>query len=243
MDRFFHPADLSRPALSLDEAESHHAARVLRKKEGDLIELFDGRGQAVRGQISLLKKNCVEVRVLDQLPLQPPAKPRITLAVAAPKGDRLKWLIEKATELGVDRVIPLLTERTVVESGASKLETLRAGVVAACKQSGRNWVMEITENQPLTAVCHPPYSESDLSTLTLIGEPASPVFHPAWITPEIANVQLVIGPEGGWSDAELNLLVAAGAIRTRVADHVLRTETAALQLAGLAVWWRESLRS
>ncbi len=237
MDRFFHSADLARPTLSLDEAESHHAVRVLRKNVGDRIELFDGRGQAVIGEITVLKKSSVEVRVVEQRPPQPQATPRITLAVAPPKGDRLKWLIEKATELGIDRFVPLQSERTVVEPGASKLETLRAAVVAACKQSGRNWVLEIAENTTLKTLLAPTMP----SAITFIGDPAGPVFGPEMIPSEMAEVQILIGPEGGWTSEELALMTASGAISVRVSEHVLRTETAAIQFAGLAVWCREQL--
>jgi 16S rRNA (uracil1498-N3)-methyltransferase len=254
MDRFFHPAGLSRSALSLDEAESHHAARVLRKQPGDCIELFDGRGQSAIAEITLVKKDRVEVRVVElREPLIAP-HPAIRLAVAPPKGDRFRWLVEKATELGIDQLIPMLTERTVVEPGAGKLDKLQAAVVAACKQSGRDLVMLVTENTPFTelmvacrsaneraAAVQPPTepaSSADAHRTLLLGDPQGEMFQPEMLPHETGEVFLLIGPEGGWSDAELEQATLAGARRVRFADQILRTETAALQLAGLCVWAR-----
>ena len=235
MDRFFHPAGLSRPTLSLDEAESHHAARVLRKQAGDRVELFDGRGQSAIGEITLVKKDRVEVRIVELRKLLVAPPPAIRLAVAPPKGDRFRWLVEKATELGIDQLIPLLTERTVVEPGAGKLDKLQAAVVAACKQSGRDLVMQVVENTPLGDLIVPPVS---VPRTLLLGDPHGEMFQPELIPQGTGEVLLLIGPEGGWSEAELERATQAGARRVRIADQILRTETAALQLAGLCVWAR-----
>ncbi len=237
MDRFFHPAGFARPNLSLDEAESHHAARVLRKQVGDSIELFDGRGQSALAEITVVKKDRVDVRVVEVREPVVRSQPAIHLAVAPPKGDRFRWLVEKATELGVDQLIPLLTERTVVEPGAGKLDKLQAAVVSACKQSGRDWVMQVEENLPFVKCLG---SESVPSTprTVLIGDPHGERFEPEMLPVGSGEVLLLIGPEGGWSDTELASATPAGARRVRIADQVLRTETAAIQLAGLCVWAR-----
>ena len=238
MDRFFHPTGFSRSALSLDEAESHHAARVLRKQAGDRVELFDGRGQSAIAEITLVKKDRVEVRILELREPSLAPLPAIRLAVAPPKGDRFRWLVEKATELGVDQLIPLLTERTVVEPGAGKLDKLQAAVVAACKQSGRDWVMQVSENTSFAECLKTDPMQSAASRVVLIGDPLGELFQPEMIPAGTAEVLLGIGPEGGWSEAELQSAGAAGARRVRIADQILRTETAAIQLAGLCVWAR-----
>lgn len=237
MDRFFHSAGLSRSTLSLDEAESHHAARVLRKQAGDRVELFDGRGQSAIAEITLVKKDRVEVRIVELRKLLVAPLPAIRLAVAPPKGDRFRWLVEKATELGIDQLIPMLTERTVVEPGGGKLDKLQAAVVAACKQSGRDLVMQVTENTPYGECLKAAPSEGT-SRVTLIGDPHGDLFQPEMIPVGSGEVLLLIGPEGGWSDAEVDLATQSGARRVRIADQILRTETAAIQLAGLCVWAR-----
>lgn len=237
MDRFFHPAGFLRPDLSLEESESHHASRVLRKQPGDTIELFDGRGESALAEITLVKKDRVDVRIVQRREPQPSPQPSIHLAVAPPKGDRFRWLVEKATELGVDRLIPLLTERTVVEPGAGKLDKLQAAVVAACKQSGRNLVMQVSENTPL-AQCLAEVGTTQTPRVSFIGDPQGEMFQPNMLPVGEGEVLLLIGPEGGWSEAELEAATRAGARRVRFADQILRTETAAIQLAGLCVWAR-----
>jgi 16S rRNA (uracil1498-N3)-methyltransferase len=237
MDRFFHSAGFLRPDLSLEESESHHAARVLRKQPGDTIELFDGRGQSALAEITTVKKDKVDVRIVRRGEPQIAPLPAIHLAVAPPKGDRFRWLVEKATELGVDRVIPLLTERTVVEPGAGKLDKLQAAVVAACKQSGRNLVMQVSENTPLVN-CLGAEQTSASPRVIFIGDPHGEMFQPSVLPVGVGEVLLLVGPEGGWSEAELESATRAGARRIRIADQILRTETAAIQLAGLCVWAR-----
>lgn len=185
-------------------------------------------------EITLVKKDRVEVRILERHPDEPEPLPRIHLAVAPPKGDRFKWLIEKATELGVDQITPLITTRTVVEPGAGKLDKLQAAVVAACKQSGRNRVMQVQENLPFGKLIEIAGTER----IVLVGDPGGRLFDPVMIPEGTREVVLLIGPEGGWTDEELSRAELAGAVRVRIADGVLRAETAAIQLAGLAVWAR-----
>ena len=201
------------------------------------MELFDGRGQSAIAEITLVKKDRVEVRIVEMR--EPPVAPQpaIRLAVAPPKGDRFRWLVEKATELGIDQLIPMLTERTVVEPGAGKLDKLQAAVVAACKQSGRNWVMSVLENTLFAACLLGPQIEGATRTV-LMGDPDGEIFQPEMLPAGTGEVLLLIGPEGGWSDSELEHASRSGARRVRIADQILRTETAALQLAGLCIWAR-----
>ena len=233
MDRFFHPAGLTQSTLSLDEAESHHASRVLRKSAGDRIEIFDGSGGAAIAEITAVKKDRVDVRIIERLADQPQESPEIHLMVAPPKGERLKWLVEKATELGVDQLTPLLTQRTVVEPGSHKLDKLQSAVVAACKQSGRNRVMQIGASRDLRSCL---LGASD-DRIFLMGDPLAPVWDPEPLR-TARSIVILIGPEGGWSPEELVLADAAGVVRVRGALGVLRTETAAIQFAGLAAWCR-----
>ncbi len=188
-------------------------------------------------EITLVKKDRVEVRIVELRKLLVAPLPTIRLAVAPPKGDRFRWLVEKATELGIDQLTPMMTERTVVEPGEGKLDKLQAAVVAACKQSGRDLVMQVAENTPF-AECLRNDSPEGASRATLIGDPHGELFQPGMIPVGSGEVLLLIGPEGGWSDAELELATQSGAKRVRIADQILRTETAAIQLAGLCVWAR-----
>jgi 16S rRNA (uracil1498-N3)-methyltransferase len=150
---------------------------------------------------------------------------RLELAVAMPKGDRADWLVEKLTELGVARLIPLRTQRSVVRPGAGKLDRWRRIVVAASKQCGRNQLMEIA---PLTDWPRL-VSDPNLPRRRLIVDPDGPAA--TWYASELIAA---IGPEGGWTDEELALANDAGWQRVGLGPRILRIETAAIVCASLA---------
>jgi 16S rRNA (uracil1498-N3)-methyltransferase len=155
---------------------------------------------------------------------------QVTLATAVPKVDRMRWLVEKATELGVERLIPLQTSRSVVAPGAVKLDKLRQAVIEACKQSGRNrlmtvdsltsWKQFVAEVMPAQATLVADRGGLPLPSLELPALPKTPVL-------------LVIGPEGGLSPAEIHEAVEAGARTVSLGTNILRIETAALALAAV----------
>ena len=157
------------------------------------------------------------------------------LGVACPKGDRLKWLVEKATELGVTELIPLLCERSVVEPRETKLAKLEQTVLAACKQCRRNTLMRIRESQPLHEfvaeapdpvwIAHP----GGESLKTLLAERRTQPLDPP------LPIWGAVGPEGGFSDTEIEQCVAAGARLVSVGRHVLRVETAVVAFAAIAM--------
>ena len=113
IDRFYHPQAWD-SRVTLDETEATHLYRVLRKQPGDEVELFNGRGEACRATVVSVEKKQVQLEP-KRVRIDETGPSGVTLALAPPKGDRFRWVIEKATELGVDEIVPLLTERTVVE--------------------------------------------------------------------------------------------------------------------------------
>jgi 16S rRNA (uracil1498-N3)-methyltransferase len=236
-DRFYHAGPWS-GTITLDGDEARHLVRVLRKQPGDRVELFDGRGGSASAIVSAVDKRTVELSLEEVRPPVPESQPRITIAAACPKGDRLRWLIEKATELGVDRFIPLSTVRSVVAPGPGKLAKLEQTVIAACKQSGRNRLMRIEEVCPLEQL----HERVDSRGVMLIGDPAgepivSVLQRLSAGREAISEYTAVIGPEGGFTDEEMQALRDQGGIPVTTAAHVLRIETAALAIAGtLAAW-------
>ncbi len=127
-----------RQRLSADEA--HHLSRVCRLGTGDIVEVFDGKGLATRSQVVAIVHGAVELEILAVEPERDPPL-RLTLATAVPKGERFDWLVEKATELGVERLIPIMTARSVVRPGKAKLDRLRRSIIEASKQSRRDRLM------------------------------------------------------------------------------------------------------
>src|SRR4051812_23439804 len=140
-DRFYCPDPPVEGFLTLSGDEARHLIRVRRLGPGDVVEVFDGRGTALRAEVAGVGRDRVELAVRGG-PLPDRVAPcLLTLATAVPKADRFDWLVEKATELGVARLVPLRTERSVVDPRATKLDRLRRAIIEAAKQCGRNRLM------------------------------------------------------------------------------------------------------
>ena len=145
--RFYIPADQwNLENLVLGEEESHHCLDVMRCREGDRVVVFNGKGTESEAQITVTEKGAVELKslIVNQTP-KPPAS--LTLGQAIPKGKNMDLIIQKATELGAARIVPLISERTVVQlSGddlAKKQQKWQRVVIEACKQCGQNWLPEV----------------------------------------------------------------------------------------------------
>lgn len=217
-----------RAILSGDEAR--HLARVLRAKVGEQVTLFDGRGRAWPARVKAIGRSDVELETDDPVEEPPRRGPTLTIAVSLPKGDRQKWLIEKLTELGVDRLVPLVTERGVAEATRSAIDRLERGVIEACKQCGRNQLMEIGEAATVSNVV----TSKPPSAIGLLADPrGAPLDHTA--LDSATDILALVGPEGGFTDAEVETARAAGFQPVTLAPHVLRIETAAIAVAARCV--------
>jgi 16S rRNA (uracil1498-N3)-methyltransferase len=217
-ERRFHVARIDRENVMLSPEESHHLLRVLRLTAGAEVSVFDGKGGSARARVEQVIGSDVELRILGpedsrESPLS------LTLAVAPPKGDRASFLIEKLTELGVSRLIPLETARG---RSASSLDRWRRISLEACKQSGRSRALAIEGPRSVASVLEEP-------KLLLMAHPgAAPLaVHSA------TKVIALVGPEGGWSEEEIALARARGAELFGLGPRTLRTETAAIAAATL----------
>ncbi len=228
-ERFFltAPPIAGRAVLSGDEAR--HLARVLRAKVGDSVSVFDGSGRAWPARVVSVGRSEVELETGDPADELPRRGLRLTLAVALPKGERQKWLVEKLTELGVERLVPLVTERGVAEATPSAIERLARSVIEACKQCGRNRLMGIA---PPATVAEVVMSKCP-QTIGLLADPNGGALDVATL-PQMDSVVTLVGPEGGFTDAEMTTARAAGFQAVTLAPHVLRIETAAIAMA--AAW-------
>ena len=224
-ERFFlaAPPQAGRATLSGDEAR--HLARVLRAKVGDLVRVFDGSGSEWSARVTQIGRDAVVLDIGDVVPAAPHSTRAVTLAVALPKGDRQKWLVEKLTELGVERLVPLVTERGVAEATESARARLERGVVEACKQCGRNTLMEIAEPATLEALAarHP-------DALRLVAQPGGRPLTEG-IGGDHSEIVAAVGPEGGFTPDEISAAERCGFERVSLGPHILRIETAAIALA------------
>jgi 16S rRNA (uracil1498-N3)-methyltransferase len=231
LDRFYCPS-LSDAMVELTVEEFHHLAHVLRKRVGDRVALFDGRGGWAEGTVESLGKREGRVRV-DRV--QPPSAeivPAVCIATAVPKGDRSRWLVEKLTELNVETWTPLQTVRSVVDPGVGRLEKLQQTVIAACKQCGRNRLLRVA---PLVTwqdwLAHEQV-QSGIFVADPGGEPISAAFERLTLrTAPLPRLAAAVGPEGGFAPEELKLAREAGAVCVSLGTPILRIETAAVALA------------
>ena len=224
-DRFYFSGELVPDVIELLGGEAQHLSRVLRKQAGQRVMLFDGRGTEAEAEIVEVAKRSVRLQVLAVGSAERGCAVGLELATAVPKGDRLRWLVEKATELGVARITPMRCERSVVDPGAGKLEKMRQVVIEACKQCGRNRLMEIGEVVPF-AEC----LRGDGHRLLADRQG----FRTSVESERFAGaecVRVIVGPEGGFTSEETDLARAAGVERVSFGRHILRIETAGVAAA------------
>jgi 16S rRNA (uracil1498-N3)-methyltransferase len=216
--------------LPLEPAAARHLTRVLRMRGGDALNVFDGAGRERRARIASARGEAVELELGEPLAVTPESPLAITLAQGVSRSERMDYAIQKATELGVKRIVPLMTQRSVVKLDASKatarLEHWRAVAISACEQCGRATLPEIEPPRPLAeylAVRAGGAAPTALRLVLLPGAATGPAALPA----PLAAVELLVGPEGGLEDEESALALGAGFRGLRLGPRILRTETAA----------------
>ena len=234
----------SRAVLTGDEA--HHLIRVMRAKPGDEFLLFDGKGYEYRARAAEVKRAGVQLDILEVYEVCNDPEIELSAAVALPKGDRQKWLIEKLTELGVRRFVPLVAERADVSVDSGVLARLRRQVVEASKQCGRSRFMEILPPMPRREAAAACREASSLEPLFLLAHPLSDgafgqVSFLALLRDSFRggvwqgkkHIFLAVGPVGGFSDQEVQQAVEDGWPILDLGKEVYRVETAAITAAAL----------
>ncbi|MCX5685501.1 MAG: RsmE family RNA methyltransferase [Planctomycetota bacterium] len=238
--RFYVPDLAGGAEVALPPTEAHHAAHVLRLAPGAAVELFDGCGRAADAQIATVRRGDVTARVESVRGPVARAGPAVHLGFAVPKGSRLDWLLEKATELGAASLRPVRFERSVAGAGEfseSKREKWLAHAIAAAKQSGLDYLPTIEEPLPLekfAAACGP----GIYGDLASDARPIAEVLRGLAAGDEVnlpRGMVIVIGPEGGLTDAERAALRAGGFLPVRLGHTTLRIETAAVALVAAVI--------
>lgn len=229
--------------VTLDAEQSKHLRTVVRLEVGDPLELTDGRGHVLTGRLAGGGRRDAEVEITEVSEAAGEvAAPRLHLACAVVKGKRFEFALEKAVELGVHAVTPLRTERGVIDPRDGKLDRWQGILVAAIKQSGRAHLPAL---RPLT---DPAGALDRIGGPVVFGAAPGDLVGETPLVPTAAAAQaarrrlegqsppaeitLLIGPEGGWSPTELQLLAVRDVVPLLLGPHVLRTETAAV--VGLA---------
>ena len=209
--QLFYAPDLTTPLYTLGEEESKHCIRVLRLRRGDTLHLTDGRGTLYRCEIAEEDARRCTVRVVERFPDYERMPYRLTMAVAPTKNiERFEWFLEKATEVGVSEIVPLLCERS--ERRALKIERAERVVVSAMKQSLKAFCPALRPLTPLADLLAEPFDGRRLIAHCDAHE----------------NLLVLIGPEGDFSPAEIDAALRAGFEEITLGRQRLRTETAAV---------------
>ena len=222
LSRFFIDAPLSLGQHELPEAQAHYIGRVLRHAVGDAVQLFDGSGQEYLGELIEVGKKTVRVEVREQLRGQAESPLRIHLGQGLSRGERMDWAIQKATELGVGEITPIVSERCEVrlkdERADKRMAHWRQVAISACEQCGRSVLPVLHAPQTLAE-----WQAGVQAELKLV---LHPVAAPLESHAKPQTLAFLIGPEGGLSDAEVEQAKTAGFHAARLGPRVLRTETA-----------------
>jgi 16S rRNA (uracil1498-N3)-methyltransferase len=228
------------PGAMVDLARdtASHLAKVLRARSGDEIILFNGDGREFTGAIEAVRGSRVSASIGAARSIDRESPLALTLLQCVPRGDRMDFIVQKATELGVGRIVPVLSQRSVVRldqpQAASKQAHWRAVAVSACEQCGRNRLPTVDAPQPLLNYLGAMNAKETPGLLRLVLEPERAAREPRGARVDIhaagpvTGADIAIGPEGGFAPEELEAFELSAFSRLRLGPRVLRTETAAI---------------
>ena len=229
------PKNVHGKALTIAGDEAHHLARVLRKQKGDSVWAVDGQGTAYEVQILHITRNEAQAKILQTRRRIGEPVAEISLAQGILKGERFDWLVEKATEIGVRTIIPLMTENAETVAGPQKLSRWKRVAMAAMKQSGRSVLPEVTPMKSFEDIlsmgtdCHCRLiSHSGVGSKALaVTELTSPKFKP--------KALILVGPEGGFTESEVEQSRDHGFQPISLGSRRLRGETAGIVVSSLVL--------
>lgn len=241
MARFFVDDRLKAGTMAFEGAEFHHMVRVTRHQVGDTVRLFDGKGREANAKIEFVSRHAATLKVGKVETVPEETGPQLVIAAAMPKASRSAWLVEKAVELGVKKIIPLKTARSVVDPRRSKLDTLQQNIISASKQSGRSRLMEIGDVTSWSDFL----AKMDPANITTVAHPGGAPFSEGLVDEMIAEqstakkksgsptVVVAIGPEGGFTVEEITQAATRGARLVSLGPRILRVETAVMMTAAV----------
>jgi len=227
--------------FALERDEAKHCSQVLRRQVGDQIILFDGAGNEATAEITAISGKHVDLSILERRSTPAPAV-SISLIQAIPKGANMEWIIEKAVELGVNAIFPVITERTVVrleaKEPAKKMQKWQRVALEACKQCGQNWLPRIHAPAPFISTLDS-LPAHDLKIIAAL-QPDSRSLKSVLTEPRTKNQEprtlcIAIGPEGDFTPAEYEAARMHAFLPITLGPLVLRVETAALYAMAAAV--------
>ncbi len=215
--------------FELERDETHHLQHVLRAREGDSVEIFDGEGHTVSSRISGISRHKISLSPDADIVTHPRLPCRVTLAQCTAKANRMNWIIEKAVELGAAEIVPVISQRTVVkqnrEHTSGKVQRWQRIAVGAARQCNTAWLTHVMPPMPISEIKAPiPGGMAIVAALTTDTVPLKSIL----ANPRPESLTALIGPEGDFTDEELRTVCQRGFTPVSLGPNVLRTETAGL---------------
>ena len=239
MHRFYvPPTDISSDTIRIRDPERHHLLNVLRLKYGDDVQIFDGGGNSYTARLEDTESLPAIASIQDHQ-FHPPIPPHITLFQAIPKADKMDLIVQKATEIGVDEIVPMMCERSVPKRGEDAQQKQQDRweriAIEASKQCGRPRFPKLLPPRTI-GECLEQAKNCELSLLLWKNEVERKIKSVLRNHRHIKSISLFIGPEGGFSDAEVENAIGSGCLPTTFGGNTLRTETAAIVAVAIAVY-------
>jgi 16S rRNA (uracil1498-N3)-methyltransferase len=228
---FIAPEAIAPPTIRISGPLLHHLRESLRLHRGESLTLTDHEGTRYRVEVTNITSQAIHTRILNQEAAQPRATPRIVLGQALLKGEKMDWVLQKATELGVDTIVPLETRHSVVKPNPGRIEhqvtRWRRIVLEAAQQSERWTIPTVSEPTTLGRFCD---QQSGATIKGILSERTKGSFLTSLALPHEPRhvIAFLIGPEGGWTPQEQQLAQDRGFIALTLGERILRAETAAL---------------
>lgn len=232
--------DVSSSTLRITGSEADHLRRVLRVQTGYRVTGFNGKGDGWLAEITSIGKHDIQCKIITTLPPEIERNTQISIGVGVVKGQRMDWAVEKCSELGADVFIPLLTDYSVVNPGQNKIERCRSIAVASAKQSRRLRLMSVSESvklidfidRSITDKSIPNNNEKTTIFALDNGIDAIPFTKLKGMITQSLSVIILVGPEGGFSDDEIEFMTSKFIKTVSLGRRPLRTETAATVILG-----------
>lgn len=236
MNRFYHSKPINiNENIVMDDFAAHHAIKVLRIKNDDKLILFNGDGSDYHGQVININKKNIEVLINSKKIINNESNLNVTLLQALTSNDKMDWIIQKTTELGINNIQPIICERSIVKIKNDKIKKRlfhwQQVSIAACEQCGRSKIPKIIMPEHINKYLEQ-ISSSDSSLKIILSPTAKKTINDIHYNSE-QNIKVLIGPEGDFSDQELELAVKNYFIPVRIGPRILRTETAPISILSI----------
>ncbi len=239
MHRCYVPStDISSDTIRIRAPERHHLLNVLRLKAGDDVQVFDGEGNSYIARLKDTESPLVIASIRNRQ-FHPPIAPRITLFQAIPKSDKMDLIVQKTTEIGVDEIVPMISERSIPKRGEDAQQKRQNRweriAIEASKQCGRTRFPKLVQSRRIDE-CLEQAKNCELSLLLWENEEERQMKEILRNHRHVESMGVFIGPEGGFSDAEVKNAIEGGCLPATFGDNTLRTETAAIVAIALSVY-------